>query len=443
MFQKYGKKALMVVAVLALVGGTVLPSLIAAATGVTLNFDGSTTVYPIVQESQAQFPIVPADNGTNMVVNQDSSGVGRQELLDNDQSVNGYPIDIADASSACGSSDYVTTYGSLAYSCPGDSTGTGRPQLVQTSVAKDAITVIVNKNFIMSTCSGVPTITAGSITYPTMTLEQLQGIYEGQITDWHTLYSGCPSTVIVPRDRVTTSGTHQSFLKLGKIYCNPAVDSDTNDTGNCSTTAQSYWPSAVSENVVISNTGLPRLNGNPDMEGAIDNNTGAPTGSQEIGFIGLAFTDANNVQFAIDASNGGAGGGTGGVVPPDQATALSGSYAMSRTLYMYSAPTSSNPKQVIQDYLNWIIGPEGQADVNDQGFVPLFTAAPAWDVNLNHSADLADLISIGGHWGQNGPATGNPEKPILGGWIRQDVNLDGTINVLDLVTVGNHWGQTW
>jgi len=37
-------------------------------------------------------------------------------------------------------------------------------------------------------------------------------------------------------------------------------------------------------------------------------------------------------------------------------------------LYIY---TASQPQGAIQDYLAWIVGPEGQAIVQELGFVPL------------------------------------------------------------------------
>jgi len=43
-------------------------------------------------------------------------------------------------------------------------------------------------------------------------------------------------------------------------------------------------------------------------------------------------------------------------------------YPIARPLYMY---TNGPPSGVIRDYLEWITGPEGQAIVQELGFIPL------------------------------------------------------------------------
>jgi hypothetical protein len=57
------------------------------------------------------------------------------------------------------------------------------------------------------------------------------------------------------------------------------------------------------------------------------------------------------------------------------------------------------------------------------------TVCPDWDVNLDESLNVLDMILLGQHWGENGVAH----------WIREDVNRDGTINVLDMILIGQHW----
>jgi hypothetical protein len=52
----------------------------------------------------------------------------------------------------------------------------------------------------------------------------------------------------------------------------------------------------------------------------------------------------------------------------------------------------------------------------------------AWDVNMDGSVNVLDLILIAEDFGQ----TGTP------GWIREDVNSDGVVNIEDLIIVGQH-----
>jgi hypothetical protein len=54
-----------------------------------------------------------------------------------------------------------------------------------------------------------------------------------------------------------------------------------------------------------------------------------------------------------------------------------------------------------------------------------------WDVNMDGSINVLDMISVGQHWGE----TGSPA------WIRQDINADGVVNVLDNIVVGQHWTE--
>jgi len=397
MFQKYSKKALLLLGVIALIGAILLPTLYAAAFNPdpnTLDIDGSTTVYPVVQVSMTRFPI--SFPGTIMNVTSTGSGHGQSYILSGQ-------VDIGMSSSNCNDANAGLNGANAAiYSCTG--TG-GRPALVDTQFARDAVTMIANRNFINSTCGW---------SSPNLTLAQIQGIYEGTITNWNTLYSGCPSQTIVPRARIVGSGTRASFLALANVC-------STSDGKTCIS-------GGVVEETVITNTGLPREAGNPQMEFDIDNNPG------QIGYIGLAFEDANNIQFSVNG------------VFPNATTVLNGTYPMGRVLHLFTAPTSGSPsnnKQRVQDYLSWIMSPEGQADVQNVGYVPMAPVAPDWDVNLDHNCNVLDLVSIGGFWNQTAPASGDPNDPLIRGWIRQDVNWDGHVNVLDLVSVGTHWGSHW
>ena len=58
---------------------------------------------------------------------------------------------------------------------------------------------------------------------------------------------------------------------------------------------------------------------------------------------------------------------------------------------------------------------------------------PDWDVNIDHSCNLLDLINIVFYYGMVG----------IPGWIRQDVDNNGIVQLLDLISVVNHYGETW
>lgn len=117
--------------------------------------------------------------------------------------------------------------------------------------------------------------------------------------------------------------------------------------------------------------------------------------------------------------------------------------------YLLTANQTSSSKTVhlaktsIQQYWDWLTGVDGQAVVYNEGLVNMYTAAPDWDVNLDHTASVLDIAQIGIFMGQTAPASGDPNDPLLRGWVRADANWDGVVNILDVSTVGNAWGQTW
>jgi phosphate transport system substrate-binding protein len=55
-------------------------------------------------------------------------------------------------------------------------------------------------------------------------------------------------------------------------------------------------------------------------------------------------------------------------VRPSIESVNSGQYPIARPLFMY---TNGEPGGMIKDYIDWILGPEGQAVVAELGFVPL------------------------------------------------------------------------
>ena len=82
-----------------------------------------------------------------------------------------------------------------------------------------------------------------------------------------------------------------------------------------------------------------------------------------IGYDGLGYVDSEHEKIlAISPDN------ESPSVFPSVETALAGEYPLARNLFMY---TAGEPTDLIAEYLNWILGPEGQAIVTQLGFVPL------------------------------------------------------------------------
>jgi phosphate transport system substrate-binding protein len=55
-------------------------------------------------------------------------------------------------------------------------------------------------------------------------------------------------------------------------------------------------------------------------------------------------------------------------VPPSNETALDGTYALARPLYLYTATT---PRGAIRDFLDWVLSDQGQKIVTEIGYVPV------------------------------------------------------------------------
>ena len=88
----------------------------------------------------------------------------------------------------------------------------------------------------------------------------------------------------------------------------------------------------------------------------------------------------------------------------------------------------------VLDLLNGVL-----SDVNAKEITPVtwldgavqVVEYPPWDVNEDGCINVLDLILVGQHFGETGPAC----------WIREDVNCDGAINVLDVIVIGQHFGE--
>jgi phosphate transport system substrate-binding protein len=81
-----------------------------------------------------------------------------------------------------------------------------------------------------------------------------------------------------------------------------------------------------------------------------------------IGYDGLGYVTSDQKMLAVSEND------ESPKVLPSVDTVNDDSYPISRPLYMY---TAGDPQGVLKAYLDWILGPEGQAVVPTLGFVPL------------------------------------------------------------------------
>jgi phosphate transport system substrate-binding protein len=183
---------------------------------------------------------------------------------------------------------------------------------VEHTVARDAIAVVVH-----------PSNPVQGLTIP-----QLADIYAGKIRNWQEL--GGEDRPIVLLSRESNSGTYVYFLenviRQGK----------------------------KSELMFAPDTLLM-----PSSEGISNEVRQNPNA---IGYDGLGYVTSDQKMLAISRDD------KSPQVLPSVDSVNDDTYPISRPLYMY---TAGEPQGAVKTYLDWIMGPEGQAIVPALGFVPL------------------------------------------------------------------------
>ena len=184
---------------------------------------------------------------------------------------------------------------------------------VEITIARDAIAVIVNPNNPISR----------------LTMQQISDIYSGKIDNWSEI--GGEDRPIVRLSREVNSGTHVYFLET-------VVRLGESDNETFFSTDTLLLPS--SEGIIA------EVRQNPNA----------------IGYDGLGYVpdDLKMIAIAPDENQP--------YILPSIATVNDKTYPIARDLYMY---TNGEPTGVLREYLDWILSPEAQQIVADQGFVPV------------------------------------------------------------------------
>jgi hypothetical protein len=112
-----------------------------------------------------------------------------------------------------------------------------------------------------------------------------------------------------------------------------------------------------------------------------------------IGYSGMGYNDPGKVKMLKISKKKGEPG-----VPPTLATALDGTYPIARPLYIY---TLGEPTGPVQEFIQWMLGPEGQAIVEKVGYVP----------NANQAAAEAESAEAQSQSTEAKPAEAKTEEP--------------------------------
>jgi len=164
---------------------------------------------------------------------------------------------------------------------------------------------------------GIAIIVHSSNSIKGISLEQLKAIYTGEISDWQELGGKSGPIVVVSRD--VSSGTFEIFKKLV------------------------LGGEKTREDALM-------LASNSAVTTAVANTPGA------IGYIGLGYLTKDVTALEVNG------------VCPSKETITAGEYKLARSLYMY---TNGAPEGIEKEFIDFILSPQGQKIVEEQGFVSI------------------------------------------------------------------------
>ncbi|MGA7874401.1 MAG: phosphate ABC transporter substrate-binding protein [Desulfoferrobacter sp.] len=247
----------------------------------TISINGSTTVLPIAQKVAEAY--MKENPDVSISVSGAGSGNGIKALIDG-------TTDIADSSRFIKEKEVKAAVEKGRYPVP-------------FAVAYDCIVPVVHP--------GNPV--------KDITLDQLKGIYMGEIKNWKEL--GGPDKKIVVISRDTSSGTYEVWEE--KVMNKERV-----------------FPGAL----------LQASNG--AVAQAVSKNNNA------IGYVGFGYLNKDLKGLSVN-----------GITGSDETT-LNGTYPISRPLFMF---TPGWPEGDVLNFINYVLNPKkGQKYVKDAGFVPLY-----------------------------------------------------------------------
>ncbi len=158
-----------------------------------------------------------------------------------------------------------------------------------------------------------------SNTVVNLTVQQLKGMYKGEIKNWKEL--GGPDKPIVVISRDTSSGTYE------------------------------VWEDKIMNKERVSPAALLQASSGAVVQ-AVSSNQNA------IGYIGIGYVDNSIKTLMVNRVKG------------SEETALNGSFPITRALYMF---TSGWPTGDTLNFINFVLHPQkGQKYVREEGFVPLY-----------------------------------------------------------------------
>jgi phosphate transport system substrate-binding protein len=168
---------------------------------------------------------------------------------------------------------------------------------------------------------GIALIVHPSNSVSQLTVEEVKGIYDGTYTNWSDLGGEDMKIVVVGRD--SASGTREFF-----------------------------WEHVMKKEDFVA--GMLEKNSNGAVKQTVTQTPGA------IGYVGLGYIDSTVKALNIKAGDK--------EVEPTIDNVKNGSYPISRSLYLL---VNGEPQGLAKDFIDFILSDEGQAIVEEEGFVPV------------------------------------------------------------------------
>lgn len=177
-------------------------------------------------------------------------------------------------------------------------------------IAKDGVAVIVNTD----------------VTVTDLTLEQIKGIFTGEITNWKEVGGKDQAITVVSREE--GSGTRGAFTELTKVMVKDSAGNEVDST---------------SKNAIVQ-----------PSTGAALQAVGSTPGA--IGYVSMEALDDSVTALDVEG------------VTISKKTVLDGTYAISRPfIYGVTAEVS----EAAQAFIDFVMSAEGQALIEENGFIPV------------------------------------------------------------------------
>jgi phosphate transport system substrate-binding protein len=190
---------------------------------------------------------------------------------------------------------------------------------------KDEEKSTIVKEYIIAK-DGVAVIANTDVTVTDLTLEQIKGIFTGEITNWKEVGGKDQKITVVSREE--GSGTRGAFTELTKVM---EKDSAGNEVDNTSKDA-----------IVQPSTG------------AVLQAVGSTPGS--IGYVSMEALDDTVIALEVEG------------VSISKETVLDGTYAISRP-FIYAV--AGEVSEAAQAFIDFVMSAEGQALIEENGFIPV------------------------------------------------------------------------